>query len=159
MFLLQRNGTNALQCLQWYWNVHGVGLYCVLRRQADVYELRDGASLSELQCCRWLLGEQITLEICVMKIALVCSLCVVCLTGCRELGYAMQGMGEGMIMSQQMYLMQQQQMQQQMMLNGNTGGGGQGPKPSEQMQGIKCPRCGDTYYGQFTCPSCSAPKY
>lgn len=95
-----------------------------------------------------------------MKIVLV-SLCIICLTGCRELGYAMQGMGEGMVMSsQQMYMMQQQQMQQQMMQNGNSGGGAmQGNQPSGQMQGIKCPRCGDTYYGQFTCPRCSAPKY
>ena len=99
-----------------------------------------------------------------MRIVLVCGLCIICLTGCREMGYAMQGMGEGMIMSQQMYLMQQQQMQQQqmqqqMMQNGNSGGGMQGNQPSGQMQGIKCPRCGDTYYGQFTCPRCSAPKY
>lgn len=27
------------------------------------------------------------------------------------------------------------------------------------MQGMKCPRYGDMYYGQFTCPRCSVPKY
>lgn len=61
MFLLQWNGTNALQCLQWHRNVHGVGLYCVLWRQADVYKLRDGASLSEVQCRRRILGGKMNL--------------------------------------------------------------------------------------------------
>ena len=94
-----------------------------------------------------------------MKLSIVCAICIAFLSGCRELGYAMQGMGEGMIMSQQMYIMQQQQMQQQMMQNSDNRGGAQGSSSSGQMQGIKCPRCGDTYYGQFTCPRCSAPKY
>lgn len=90
-----------------------------------------------------------------MKLSIAGAICITFLSGCRELGYAMQGVGEGMIMSQQMYMMQQQQMMQ----NVNSNGGMQGNSPSGQMRGIKCPRCGDTYYGQFTCPRCSAPNY
>lgn len=92
-----------------------------------------------------------------MKLSIAGAICITFLSGCRELGYAMQGMGEGMIMSQQMYL--QQQVQQQMIQDANSSGVIQGDNPSGQMQGIKCPRCGDTYYGRSTCPRCSAPKY
>ena len=35
----------------------------------------------------------------------------------------------------------------------------QSPSGRGGIQGIKCPRCGDTYYGQFTCPRCSSPRY
>ena len=34
----------------------------------------------------------------------------------------------------------------------------QSPAGQGRTQGIKCPRCGDTYYGQFTCPRCSVPN-
>ena len=59
---------------------------------------------------------------------------------------------------------QQRQIQENMesmnrQFQSSQGSGFQPPSGRGQMQGIKCPRCGDTYYGQFTCPRCSAPKY